>query len=115
VSESVEAAVTAVEQKIETVAADPAVVAKVETAVQTAVADAPAVVAKAESVAVTVVSDVEHAAKVAEAYAKGFVADVETSVGAVIAALINRIHALEAHLGFAKPPIVPTVPGQTKE
>jgi hypothetical protein len=104
----VESAVSAVEQKIETAAADPAVVANVEAVVQTAVADAPAVVAKAEGVIGQLEAAAKHELAVSEAYVKGFVTEAEASVGAVIAALINRVHALEAHLGIQKAPVVPT-------
>ncbi len=112
-----------IKDKVEAAAGDPAAVSKAETVVQSAVSEAPAVAAQvaaaapkvaeqAGNIASGVVSDVEHAAAVAEAYVKGFVVDVETSVGAVIAALINRVHALEAHLGMQKTPITPTTPAQ---
>jgi hypothetical protein len=52
-----------------------------------------------------VAADVKSEAVAVESKATGIVATVEADIHAVIAALVARVHELEAHLGFAKPPI----------
>lgn len=76
-------------------------VAAVEAAVASVEAAAPAVEAKVEAE----VAKVEDVPAVIEGEARTVIEEIEYQYGHVVAALVNRIHALEAHLGFTHAPI----------